>query len=497
MGCAPSTPTTRPKILYVILPYSNPINFKRRSQLMNQTISHLIAHAEKLRKENPTYDLQVVVSELSYNNPPTSAAKRYKHPFNCLFSTTKYNILWSKENLVNLAIRNIIARDEEAEYFAWIDADILFDSPTWVIDTINLLTTTPNTFIQLFQTASLLDPTDTPYQTVTSFAHQYTLHGSTNYKSVSNSHPNYWHPGFAWASTKSTLLKLGGLIERTFGSADRHMAMCIIERGQESMPDGLTDGYRALIAEWEQRAKGITLCCTPGNVRHKWHGDVANRQYMGRWEILKRWNFDPLQHLVLRSDGLLVWARKVEKGFKKEVVRYFRQRDEDSNVMIGHTNGSKPAQSVKKPTPNKQKSTKPAGRGGNSNPTKQKSTKSVEKSSAKPKKRYSSLSSTLDSEGGIFPDIVVSDPIPPDGGHYRHHHKHHHRHHHDHDHDHHKHHHGHHNHHHDHDNPLPATFVIPVMLGGPSTTHIHAEFPSHHHDHSYMSSFPSMYAGGI
>ncbi|KAJ3280567.1 hypothetical protein HK104_000578 [Borealophlyctis nickersoniae] len=332
MGNCCSTHESRPrKTLHVILPFSNPIQYKRRTQLLNQTVSSLLAERDRLRRNDPSYALDVVVSELSYTDPPVrSTTHEAKH--NLHFSTTLENTLWSKENLINLAVKHICDSDPSAQYFAWVDADITFDSKTWVQDTIQLLDSGNAHFIQLFSTASLLDPSNHPYQTVKGFAYQHATHGSEKYKSVPNAHEEYWHPGFAWATTRSTFERCGGLIERSLGSADRHMAMAFLGKGAESVPPGMSDVYLRLVQEWETRVRDaeFKLGYVPGNIKHYWHGDLKNRQYMERWDILRKHGFDPLRDMAKRSDGVIVWSDNVGAGFKEDVFAYFSQRDEDS-----------------------------------------------------------------------------------------------------------------------------------------------------------------------
>jgi len=46
-------------------------------------------------------------------------------------------VLWHKENMINLGVQKLLPPTWKA--FAWIDADIEFDSPSWAIDTLKVL----------------------------------------------------------------------------------------------------------------------------------------------------------------------------------------------------------------------------------------------------------------------------------------------------------------------------------------------------------------------
>jgi hypothetical protein len=66
----------------------------------------------------------------------------------------------------------------------------------------------------------------------------------------------------------------------------------------------------------------------PGAVRHIWHGDRANRQYLSRDEILSRHGFDPATHLRISENGLLELSNAPD-GLADEIARYFADRRDD------------------------------------------------------------------------------------------------------------------------------------------------------------------------
>ena len=91
-----------------------------------------------------------------------------------------------------------------------------------------------------------------------------------------NTDLQYWHPGFTWAAGARTLTVLaevnGGapLIERLMnGSGDRHMCMGIIGRGAGTIPQALSDDYRAHIMRWCNAAQtlGLGLAYVRGVIR--------------------------------------------------------------------------------------------------------------------------------------------------------------------------------------------------------------------------------------
>jgi hypothetical protein len=150
-------------------------------------------------------------------------------------------------------------------------------------------------------------------------------------------YPYHWHSGFAWAARREALDAVGGLIDwAVLGSADRHMANCLIGRGREALPAGLHPHYLELLDLWQQNAERAIrrdIGCVPGTIAHAWHGPKAGRQYYDRAKILTRFRFDPIADLVHDTQGLIQLvddgsARMV--GLRDAIRSYFRARQEDS-----------------------------------------------------------------------------------------------------------------------------------------------------------------------
>ena len=179
--------------LTVILPFSNPCGFKRRKELFDKCLERVVRIAKNCE------NLVVITATLQYGNT-VSWRKSFETGYIRLMYTAP-DILWAKENLINLAIEWISAF-KPSKYVAWIDADIEFDDPNWVNNTIQTFQKYDRggigTFIQLFSTATMLDHNDKPTQIVKSFASQYV--NRAPYGNYNNTNQEYWHPGFAWAA---------------------------------------------------------------------------------------------------------------------------------------------------------------------------------------------------------------------------------------------------------------------------------------------------------
>ncbi|KAJ3091229.1 hypothetical protein HK102_001247 [Quaeritorhiza haematococci] len=350
-------PKDVPPILYLVLPYANPVQYQTRRDLLLQTYNHLKQVQERLEASDRPERLEVVVSQVVYDGHErvrfpkpkqesgegkgTSGATEYYSPsqFDVVVKTSSKNAVWSKENLINLVIKRILRKTgNRAVYFAFVDADITFTSSTFVSDTVNILSKNHFAFVQMFEKAVLLGPPPNPHaqtHTVEGFAHQYWKKGAKGYVSVNNTDPEYWHPGFAWAIHRDAFKAVDGLIDRTLGSADRHMAMALIIKARNSYPHNISKQYKAMVLAWERRAvkANMHLSHIPGVIHHSWHGSLANRRYVERWDILVKHGFEP-KHLKPNKKGFLEWAEDVPEALIDDVVEYFNMRNEDDTVEV-------------------------------------------------------------------------------------------------------------------------------------------------------------------
>lgn len=72
--------------------------------------------------------------------------------------------------------------------------------------------------------------------------------------------------------------------------------------------------------------------CVNGPVFHLWHGAHDNRNYRGRYKILKEANFDPAIDLAIDDQGCWKWNTDKTKLHKK-VRDYFWCRQEHEDKM--------------------------------------------------------------------------------------------------------------------------------------------------------------------
>jgi hypothetical protein len=231
--------------------------------------------------------------------------------------------LWHKECMANLGIARL---PSDWQYVAWIDADIAFVNKNWALETVQQLQ--HYMFVQMFQTAIDLGPTDETMQT-----HQGFMWGYLNGKAPGPRYLSMGHPGFAWAARREAIDHVGGLLDiGVLGSGDRHMCMSMIAAAQQSFASDVTSEYARHVMRWQERCeKHIRrdVGFVPGTILHSFHGKKKDRGYQDRWKILVKNGFDPELDLMRDHQGLYKLTDRSIK-LRDEIRRYFRSRNEDS-----------------------------------------------------------------------------------------------------------------------------------------------------------------------
>ena len=245
--------------------------------------------------------------------------------------------VWHKENLINIGISRL---PSTWKYVAWIDGDIDFIRPDWVLESVHELQHHP--VIQLFEDAIDLGPDHQIIQTHKSFAYCYKKGlpkksliegGKLPYLMKSNKMSGtYWHPGYAWAATREAIDIMGGLLDfAILGAGDHHMACSLVGDGNNSCHKDISENYRKMILGWQDRASRLhkNIGYIKGSIYHFWHGKKADRKYSDRTSILVENKFDPNIHIHKDWQGL--WALyEGHDTFRDQLRSYFQCRNEDS-----------------------------------------------------------------------------------------------------------------------------------------------------------------------
>lgn len=308
----------RAELLHVVTAISNPVLWRSRDRLLRQFVQHML---------DSGVNLTLVECQLGERPFQFAGLPHINH-----VGTRHHTLVWHKENLLNLGFARLPA---EARYLAWIDADVMFRRADWAAATVHALQ--QYAIVQPWQDCYDLGPHGEHLEAHKSFL-SLVHHGATIMQGprASGAPYRFGHPGYAWAATRAALNALGGLIDTAaLGAGDHHMALALIGRVGDTIPNTLTQGYKAPLYSWQTRAARFinqSVGYLPGTIEHQYHGDKAGRSYIGRWEILAKWRFDPATDLV-RNLWNVYELTGNKPGLTRAIDRYFRSRQEDATTI--------------------------------------------------------------------------------------------------------------------------------------------------------------------
>ena len=322
-------PDRHNKNLYVITPIFNPVRFRSRWKLYKDF--------EKMCEEAGAilYTIEAAFGERDH------AVTESHNPQHIQVRTS--HELWLKENLINVAATRL---PPEAEYIAWVDADVTFARDDWADETIHQLQ--HYAAVQMWSQYQDLTPDHELIGTTRSFMECYMNGGpqavngrgalSSGYsRTKRRGYPGA--PGLAWACRRDEWEALGGLIDICIlGAGDWYMAHSLVGKLDDVMRKEYHPRYVARMKEWEARAERHirrNVGVVKGLALHHWHGPKVQRKYGTRDEILIGADYNPdidlkrdLQGVYQLSDQHEHRSIKLRDGLRK----YFRERNEDHLV---------------------------------------------------------------------------------------------------------------------------------------------------------------------
>jgi hypothetical protein len=298
--------------LHVIAVISNPCQYARRYILAREFIKRMEHEA----------DIILYVVELAYGDKEFHITDKTNNRHLQLRGSAP---LWHKENLINLGVRKLLPDTWKA--FAWIDADIEFDSASWASDALKVLNGHKDV-IQLYSHVIDMNKNKAAISIFPSFGFQY-IKGSK----FDGSGINMWNPGFAWAMTRTLYNELGGLYEfNILGAGDLKMALSFITNSLKSLNENTTKDYMKYLLDFQSKATNLRLGYIPGVIRHYYHGSRKDRQYGERWKVLVKHNYSASKHITKNNDGLLIPSPQCPKALLEDILTYFSQRNEDEGL---------------------------------------------------------------------------------------------------------------------------------------------------------------------
>jgi predicted glycosyltransferase involved in capsule biosynthesis len=241
------------------------------------------------------------------------------------------SVLWQKERMINYALSIL---PSSCEYFAWLDSDILFAQPNWVEMACKELK--KNEIVQLFKRVYYLPKGDLWYKgkhnhMFQGVIWQYKTHKNWLERRRSKELP-FSSPGFAWAANRKFFQDLGGLYDRNIiGSGDTFIVDCILNSFDiHGYGPKFNTHMKNHMMEYcgRFRAKKPNVSYVPADIYHLYHGELKNRRYMERHDIVLKWDYDPSYDIVL-ANHVYEWATP-KYDMHEAVKMYFVDRNEDS-----------------------------------------------------------------------------------------------------------------------------------------------------------------------
>ena len=309
--------------IWAITTYYNPSGYQRREQNYRVFREHL--------------GLPLAVIELSFNGEfflTDSDA-------DLLVQIDQGDVMWQKERLINRIVQEL---PEECEYVAWVDADVVFQNSDWPEMTIKALQN--HGLVHLFrQRLNLLKDESCedvlsgklefdPGRLVTSSIYLNEIgEGTEEDFAFSNSVLSRGTSvGLAWASTRHILEHHGLFDACILGSGDRVMVNSAFgnyewAENAATMTPGLKRYYRNWCEGFHQAIRG-RMCHVPGLAIHLWHGEMVDRKYVIRHEILNRHDYDPAYDIGLNQQGVFEWTSD-KPEMHAEIAAYFDGRKDD------------------------------------------------------------------------------------------------------------------------------------------------------------------------
>ncbi len=296
--------------LNLIVVISNPCLYARRYILLKEFV-------KRIEEEEENVELYVV--ELIYENQKYIVTdKKNKNHLQISCETP----IWHKENMINLGVKKLLPKNYKA--FAWVDADIEFESATWASDTLKILNGCKDV-VQLFSHCNDMSRDGTNLNLFNGFGFSFSKGKKYTSRGI-----DYWHPGYAWAMTRKAYEKLGGLYDKgVLGSGDNVMALSFINKCSCMTNENYHGDYNNSMLNYQKKAKGLRLGYVPGVIRHHFHGSKKNRRYTERWQVLIKHKYSPEEHVTYDKKGILVPTKNMSYSFAQDIMNYFRERKED------------------------------------------------------------------------------------------------------------------------------------------------------------------------
>jgi hypothetical protein len=307
----------RPGDLGVVTSYFNPCRFRTRARNFEHFAEPILAA-----------NIPLVIVEAWFDDQGPTLDPRYESR-----KVPARDLMWQKERLLDLGAAWL---PPHCTKVAWLDADVLFESEDWALETSARLET--SAVVQPFAEAVRLSrDAVAPAAGDLAFESFAAVHATRPEVIRRGRYEDHGHTGFAWAAQRDLIARHGLYDACIAGSADHVMAHAFTGDWESPcVTRNLGRGGRHLahFRRWCRRVHEEVrgqLAFTPGRLFHMWHGTMENRRYSERNRELHALGFNPDEDIRISSAGAWEWATD-KPELHAWSRRYFADRKEDDDA---------------------------------------------------------------------------------------------------------------------------------------------------------------------
>jgi len=320
--CAP--PELRralPGTMWGLTTFFNPCRYKTK-----------LRNYKAFRAASKRQGLRLCAVELAFDEAPFELTRGDADELIQVRGTHRH-LLWQKERLLNLGLA---ALPKNCDKVAWLDADVLFESPGWVRETSELLERYP-----------VVQPYAEVIKLPRGVSHPHDLRrGQASIAARTQRSRGWWygaltgpayfvldlgHTGYAWAARRRLFDKVGFYDRLLSGRGDKFMANAFYGYWDIEYDLMVSAPLRRDLKRWfEPMAAKVrgSVYFTPGTLFHLWHGNPRDRQYRNQELLLKQFGFDPRRDLQLDTNGCWAWKSR-NPELREQIGLHFSMRRED------------------------------------------------------------------------------------------------------------------------------------------------------------------------
>lgn len=210
--------------------------------------------------------------------------------------------LWQKERLINIGIQALPAT---AQYVAWLDCDIVFETNDWVAEVCDKLR---GGFDLVQPFSGVIHQTyaeEAQFQNVLDFSREVNEHSAgfaiaekeftfKQYRDRAD-----FAPGHAWCSTRTRMEQYPLFDRMICGGGDTIHLAAALGRLDDFLKDYQTsERHIEDIKMHYLHIPPSEITYSSNKIFHLYHGDFRNRKYVDRRQLLKDAGFNPNLHLV-------------------------------------------------------------------------------------------------------------------------------------------------------------------------------------------------------